>query len=225
MKVCVVIPAYNEAKTIGDILAALKEKGFDILVIDDGSTDNTGEIAANLGVMLIRHKENIGKGASMKEGTDFILKNTNCDAIITMDGDGQHKVGDIDNFIKMSEKEGSDIIVGNRMGYTKNMPFARLATNVFTSFLISGICKQKIPDTQCGFRLIKRKVIEAVDLVSTNYDTESEILIDAAQRGFKISSIPIKTIYKGERSDIHPVKDTIRFFALVIRTYFFGKQK
>jgi len=225
MKICVMIPAYNEKKNIGEIVGSLKSLGHDVLVIDDGSQDNTGDIAEKSGAVLIRHKRNYGKGASLKQGFNYFLKNTESDAVIIMDGDGQHRVEDISQFIKKAQRDNDDIIVGNRMGYTKNMPFLRKATNIFTSSVLSFICKQSIPDSQCGFRLIRRRVIQKIRLFSSRYDTESEMLINASRKGFKVSSVPIRTIYKGERSDIHPVKDSIRFFALIFRVFFGKKYK
>jgi len=220
MKTCVIIPAYNEAKTIGGIITGLKERGLDVLVIDDGSFDDTGKIAARSGAILISHERNLGKGIAMREGFDFILQNTNYDTLVIMDGDGQHRVKDVGKFLEKARKERDDIIVGNRMGYTKNMPFARFITNRFMSSLLSTVCKQRIPDTQCGFRFLSRRVIKTIRLNSSNYDIESELLIKASRRGFKIASVPIETVYTGERSEINPVTDTVRFMILLIRSYF-----
>ena len=97
------------------------------------------------------------------------------------------------------------------------MPFIRLATNVVTSLIVSILSRQKITDSQTGYRLIKRKVLEKVDLVTSNYETESEILIKAGRKGFKVSEVPIRTIYGGESSSINRFTDTLRFIKLVIR--------
>ncbi len=88
------------------------------------------------------------------------------------------------------------------------------------SFLLSAMCKQRIPDTQCGFRLIKRKILKKIKFESNNYDLESEILIKASRMKFKIASVPVETIYRNELSSIHPVKDTIRFVGLLVKLYF-----
>jgi len=218
MKACVLIPSYNVEDNIGDIVKRTKDMGIDPIVVDDGSTDDTEKVASENGALVMRHIKNLGKGASIKEGVDFILRMTNFDTIIIMDGDGQHNPDDIQKFIAHEREYDDDIIIGNRMSLTKNMPFVRLATNKFMSFLLSAMCKQRIPDTQCGFRLIKRRVLEKIKFESTKYDLESEILIKASRMKFKIASVPIETIYRNELSRIHPVKDTIRFIVLLVKS-------
>lgn len=219
MKACVLIPSYNEARTIGGIVEALKIKRFDVIVVDDGSMDDTGNVASRAGAVIISHPKNLGKGASIKEGFRFILDSTNHDAVIIMDGDGQHHPEDVERLLEHAKAYHDDLVIGNRMGETKNMPFVRFITNKITSRLISSICGQYIPDTQCGFRLLGRNLIKTLHLTSSKYDTESEMLINASRQGFKIASVPIRTIYAGEKSQIHPVKDTIRFIGLVIKSY------
>ncbi len=220
MKACVLIPSYNETKTIGGIVKELKTKGHDVLVVDDGSFDDTAKVAAREGAIIISHVKNLGKGASIKEGFNFIRKATNYDVVIIMDGDGQHHTEDVDRFLAHLEANNNDIVIGNRMGYTKNMPPIRFLTNKITSFLLSAMCGQHIPDTQCGFRLLTRSAIDTLRLTSSKYDTESEMLINASRKGLKIASIPIMTIYSGEKSEIHPVRDTIRFIILLVKSYF-----
>lgn len=213
MKICVVIPSLNESSTIAELVKKIIEFKLDVLVIDDGSQDNTSEIAGDSGAKVIRNEANEGKGASLSKGFRYCLEN-GYDAVITMDGDGQHSPDDLPVFIRGADSDNS-IIVGNRMQKTKNMPFVRLLTNKFMSWLISKVAKQKIPDTQCGFRLIKREVLEKVELSTARYEAESEILIKASKLGFKIGSVPIKSVYKGEVSKINPLTDTIRFIKYI----------
>jgi len=215
MKVCVLIPSYNEADTIGRVIRSVMRLGLGVIVVDDGSTDGTDKAARETGVVILRHMKNLGKGASIKEGVDFILRSTDYDAVLIMDADGQHEPGDAMKFIDRLRNHGEDIIVGNRMGSTVGMPFVRLLTNKFMSRLLSSICKQSIPDTQCGFKLIKREVLEKITLDSDNFDFDSEVLLKAARNNFKIASVPIKTIYRGEQSYINPIKDTMRFIRLL----------
>lgn len=217
IKTCVLIPSYNEARTVGGIIRELRDKGLSSCVIDDGSTDDTASIAKSSGAIVLRHDKNMGKGASLREGFKYVLKEDFAAALI-MDGDGQHETSDIDNFFKKMEDTDADIVIGNRMSDTSSMPLVRNITNKFMSYVISKLCGHKIPDTQCGFKLIKRKILEDINLESSNYEIESEILIKAAKKGFKIYSVPIKTVYKGEMSKINPIIDTIRFLALLIKT-------
>lgn len=220
MKTCVLIPSYNVSSTIGGIAKEIKDMGFDVIVVDDGSTDNTERAAADNGAIVMRHVKNLGKGASLKEGFDFILRMTNFDFVVIMDGDGQHSPKDIQKFIVHARKQSDDIVVGNRMGLTRNMPFVRNMTNRIMSSVLSTLCGQRIPDTQCGFRLIRRGVLEKIKLESSKYDLESELLIKASRRNMKIASVPVESIYRDELSRIHPVKDTIRFMSLLLKSYF-----
>ena len=216
MKACVVIPTHNESKAIAGLVAEVRKQGFDVLVVDDGSIDNTSKLAGEAGAVVLRNKVNQGKGASLIKGFNYTLSH-GYDAVITMDGDGQHLPEDISYFIRLAEYSESGLIIGNRMSKARGMPGLRLATNMFMSWVISKAAGQKIPDTQCGFRLLKKKVIQKLSLETDKYETESEILIKASRLGFKIESVPIKTIYAGEKSQINPFIDTIRFLRFIIK--------
>jgi len=210
VKTCVVVPTYNESKAIGSLVKRIGQQGLEVVIVDDGSTDDTAIVAKNNGATALRNKVNKGKGASLIEGFNYALEK-GFDAVITMDGDGQHLPEEIPYFIRLATYSNSDIFIGNRMLKKMNMPYLRIITNNFMSWLISKVAGQNIPDTQCGFRLIKRRVLENIDLKTSKYETESEIIIKASRMGFKIESIPIKTIYAGEKSQINPFIDTLRF--------------
>ncbi len=216
MKTCVITPTYNEAKSIAELVRQICEQNLQPLVIDDGSDDNTAQIAKENGAIVLRNEQNQGKGASLIRGFHYALEQ-NFDAVITMDGDGQHLVSDIPYFMRLAAYSDGSIFIGNRMNRPKSMPWLRLGTNKFMSWLISLIAKQKIPDTQCGFRLIKKDVLEKVNLKTSKYETESEILIQAARLGFKIESVPIKTVYGSEKSRINPIVDTARFIRFILK--------
>lgn len=219
MKICILIPVLNESRTIGFLVEQLRQRGLDCLVIDDGSTDRSGMIAKEKGAVVISHQEKQGKGASLKEGFEYILKN-NFDAVIAMDGDGQHAVEDLDPFLRAAEENPRRVITGNRMSNAKNMPRVRYLTNRFMSSLISFVCKQKVPDTQCGYRYIHRDILNILKLRSNDFEIESEILIQASRKDFQIHSVPIKTIYQDETSQIHPFKDTVRFIIYFTKELF-----
>lgn len=219
MNICVLIPSYNEAKTIGSLVKCLKTKRLDVLVIDDGSSDQTAEIAQQSGADILRLTKNKGKGASLKAGFRYAL-NKGYEAIITMDGDGQHSPEDIHKFIEKANNPEVDMLVGNRMSFSKEMPLVRWITNNLMSFLISIICWRNIRDSQCGFRLIKTKVLKEITLGSSNYEIESEIIIAAHKRHFRINFVPIQTIYAKEASQINPAVDAFRFFRFLFKLYF-----
>lgn len=221
MRACVIIPTYNESKTIAGLIRQVQSNGLEVIVIDDGSRDNTADIAEASKAFVLRNVKNLGKGASLAKGYDFALTH-GFDAVISMDGDGQHSSDDLPVFIRQAEFSDCAIIVGNRMSSIKQMPALRVATNRFMSWLISLVTGQRIPDTQCGFRLIKKELLEKLNLSTSKYETESEILIQAARLGFKIESVPVRTIYSGQKSQINPFVDTLRFLRFIIRESFRG---
>lgn len=219
MNYCVLIPSYNEERTIGGIIKNLQARHVPVYIVDDGSTDATYSIAVSAGAVVVRHKKNMGKGASMREGFKHILKK-GYDAVLVMDGDNQHEIDSIDDFVRKMDETGADMVIGNRMSDTASMPIVRKVTNRFMSWLISKICGQRVPDTQCGFRLIKINVLEKIKLESSNFEIESEIILKASGLGFKIASVPIKAVYQDEKSRINPAADTIRFISFMIRSVF-----
>jgi glycosyltransferase involved in cell wall biosynthesis len=214
---CVLIPSFNEARTIGPLVSSLREIGFTVYVVDDGSADDTASIAEAGGAIVLKHRYNKGKGASLREGFGHIVKK-GFDSVVAMDGDGQHDPADIEGFIEKMRSTGCDIVIGNRMMDTSSMPLVRILTNRFMSALISVMAGQRVPDSQSGFRLIRCEVLRRVELKSSNYEIESEMIIRSAKAGFRIESAPIRTIYSGEKSRINPVIDALRFVFFVFKT-------
>ncbi|MCK5392943.1 MAG: glycosyltransferase family 2 protein [Candidatus Omnitrophica bacterium] len=219
MNIWVIIPAYNESRSLEIVLKGLKDRNLSILVVDDGSKDNTYKLAKKWADVVIKSKRNFGKGVSIKKGISYLKENKLFDCIITMDADGQHSLLDLDKFIKEAEA-GVSVLVGNRMDNHSGMPLTRVVANNLMSWIISAITRQKIPDTQCGFRLIKKEVLEKITIKTKKFEIESEILIKAGRAGFTIKSIPIESIYyKNIRSRINPFIDTIRFFNFIFKNH------
>lgn len=214
MVACVVIPTYNESKEIGNVVRRLRQQNLEVVVIDDGSRDNTSLIARENGAVVIRNQTNEGKGTSLIKGFQYAIKN-NFDAVITMDGDGQHLPEEALNFINAAKGNNAVLFIGDRITNSRGMPNVRWLTNKFMSWLISKIIGQKIPDTQCGFRLIKTEALKKIRLKTSKYETESEIIIRISRAGYKIKSVPIKTVYKNEKSQISPFIDTLRFIKFI----------
>ncbi len=217
MKICVLIPIYNEGRKIGEVVHGVKARGLDVLVIDDGGTDGGGEIARREGAVVLRHDARQGKGRSLQRGFRYVLEH-GYDGVITMDGDGQHAVEDLDGFLRKAEEVPNSVIAGTRMQDTAGMPFVRRWTNRLMSLIISRICRQTVPDTQCGYRYIGREVLERGRWRSGDYEIETEVLIEASRLGVPILSVPVRTIYDGAVSHIHPWKDTLRFISFLWRT-------
>ena len=216
MKIAVVIPAHNEAKTIGPLVAAIRALDYDCLVVDDGSLDTTSTLASQAGAVVLKTARKSGKGHALRIGFEYVLKNA-YDALIAMDGDGQHSPADIPAFADCYKTTGADIICGNRMQNPRGMPLVRWVTNSFMSWFVSLVCHQHIPDTQCGFRLIKTRVLQAMNLECSDFEIETEVLVKASKKGFKVASVGIQSIYNGGVSKIRPVRDTFRFLAYLWR--------
>ena len=213
---CVVMPAYMEEQRIGDVVRRSLEHVNDIIVIDDGSTDRTGAEAAAAGATVIRHERNLGKGVALNTGFKYAREH-HFDYLITMDADGQHDPDDLPEFIEAYQRTGIPVLIGNRMGAVGNMPLVRKLTNRFMSWLLSREMRQYVPDTQCGFRLYRCDEIPFISTESTRYAAESEILLHVAARGIRIDAVPIAVIYRDEKSKISPVRDTLRFIAMIYR--------
>lgn len=216
MKVCALIPAYNEARHIAAVVQGCLAH-CPVVVIDDGSNDDTARLAAEAGAQVRRQPENTGKGNALKVAFEHALAE-HYDAVITLDGDGQHDPAQIPTIMSVAQQAPDvTIVVGSRMHDTRDMPFTRVLTNRVMSSIISHLCGQKVLDTQSGYRLISTSVLRAISLSATRYDIETELLLQASAAGFHISEIPIRTIYEDETSDICVPRETWRFLKLVWR--------
>ena len=216
-KTAAVIPAYNEEKHIAEVVRRTRQKLDDVLVVDDGSADKTAERAREAGAEVIVHEKNLGKGETIKTGLRHWL-DRQFDFVIILDADGQHPPEEIDRFVAAAlSADEPKLILGNRMNDVSSMPLVRRLVNRWMSQQISALCGQEIPDTQCGFRMLHRQLIPELLGGAARFDYETEMLIVASRKGFRIDSVPISTVYSDEVSSIHPVRDTLRFFKLMRR--------
>jgi len=218
MEVGVIIPAYNAARFLPELLPDIQRHcpGGQLLVVNDGSDDETGAVARTLTDHVIDHPVNRGKGAALATGYEWALAQR-LDWVYTMDADGQHLPAEMPRFLAAASDHDWDVVVGTRMADTGEMPWLRKATNRFTSSVISRLAGTRIPDSQSGYRLYRAACLATVRITSSHYDAESEILVRLARQGHGIGSVPISTVYGDEKSAIHPVRDTVRFFRLVQR--------
>ncbi len=216
--VAALIPCYFEEKRIRDVAARAHLQLDTVLVVDDGSTDGTEKEAQAAGVEVIRHTVNQGKGAAIKTGLRELSARPSIEYALILDGDGQHLPEEIPNFLEVANRTHEPMLVGTRMSDTRTMPFVRKMTNRFMSWQISRVCGQEVPDSQCGFRMIHRDLGPALAAIETvKFDYETEMLVVASRRGCKIGAVPVSTIYGDEKSKIHPVRDTIRFYQMMAR--------
>jgi glycosyltransferase involved in cell wall biosynthesis len=216
MKPLALIPAYNSSEFLANLLPDIKNHISDILVVDDGSTDATSQIAQSVGVNYICHPSNLGKGAALKTGFNFALDN-GFDIVITLDSDGQHKPQYIPSFLQSYANSGRDLIIGSRIRDKVDMPFPRRVSNWTTSHLLSLLLRIKIEDLQSGFRLYSRRLLESVFLESDHFELETEIVIKAVQAGMPPHFIPIKVEYGyGFPSHMNGFVDTLRWCRRVL---------
>ena len=219
--IAVLIPALNAAQTLRELLSKVKSvvPRESIVVVDDGSTDATAGIAQESGAFVIQHVVNRGKGAALRSGFKHILGRPDFSCVITLDADLQHDPDEIPKFAARWKQGGVDVIVGCRRRLGSGMPFDRMLSNTITSLLVSARAGVVIKDSQSGYRCISREVLSAVEIESEGYEAETEMLIKAARKGFKIDSVPIATIYGKERSNMTHWQTTKRFLQVLLREY------
>ena len=212
-----VIPAYNESATIRDVVERTIPQVGLVVVVDDGSTDQTADIVSELPVRLVRHATNTGKGESIIDGIKLAL-GQGAEYIVTLDGDGQHKPEDIPRLLAVTRSQPGKIIVGSRMAHKENFPISRYRANRFANFWISWAAGYPVEDSQSGFRvypgaLMQEKRIR--DMNTHGFVFESEILIEAARCGYKSIPVEVDAIYSkaARASHFRPVRD----IALIVR--------
>ena len=199
MKFITIIPAYNEEKAIKSVVECALKYG-DVLVVDDGSDDNTYNLAKRADVKIVKHEKNRGKGAAIKSGLKEAL-NSNYDVLILLDGDGQHNPDCIPSFI--SNMDGNELVIGSRFkkGNPENMPVWRKLSNKITTNLIKFGTGYRLTDSQSGFRAISRNAAGLfLDIKYNDYLYESEMFYRAARHNIKVSEAPIPCTYGDEKS-------------------------
>ncbi len=214
---CVLIPAFNAAKTIGEVVRRAKAEGLAIIVVDDGSTDETAAVAVEQGALVISHLRNQGKGCALRTGFMHALR-SRFEGVVTLDSDGQYDPSEIQQLIAAGERQHAGLVLGNRMLNGTPMPRARRWINALMSLLVSMRIRQRIPDSQCGFRFIRKEVLDTIPLRARRFEAETELVVWAAARRWKIISVPVRSIYQRHASHIRPVRDALRFLGVLIRS-------
>jgi glycosyltransferase involved in cell wall biosynthesis len=208
---CVVIPCLNEAASIHDLVRRVRSTLPSILVIDDGSTDETAPLAETAGACVIRHARPQGKGSALVHGWTAARQKGFAWAM-AMDGDGQHAPDDLPAFLGCAEQTGARLVVGNRMDNPVGMPWLRRQVNRWMSRQLSRLAGCHLPDTQNGFRLMHLDSWAQLAVTAGHFEIESEILWRFARAGHSIRFVPVQVIYRRERSKINPLRDTLRWF-------------
>jgi len=206
-----VIPCLNEAAAIESVVQQVRAHLPSVIVVDDGSSDGTGERAARARAEVLRHKHTQGKGAALMTGLNR-ARERGFDWAIILDGDGQHSPDDIPSFLRCAEQTGAALIAGNRMSDAAQMPWLRRQVNRWMSRRLSLIAGRELPDSQCGFRLLRLEEWSRLVLKTRHFEVESEMLLAFVAAGYTVEHVPIRVIYKTEQSKIHPLRDTLRWF-------------
>jgi glycosyltransferase involved in cell wall biosynthesis len=221
MNVCALIPAFNEAATIADVVNGVKPHVQAVAVIDDGSTDETAAIAEAAGAEVLRHTENQGKGNAVRTGLAYALSRP-FTHVLLMDGDLQHRPEDVPKLVEAASTTNADLVVGERVFDKSQMPRSRYYSNTIGSRALSSFIGSPIKDSQSGFRLIRSEVLRGLTLTATGYEVETEMLIKLARRRIRITSVPVALSY-GAKSKLRPIRDTTRTCFLAVYYRFLNK--
>ena len=228
-KITVGIPAFNEEKNIAAIIIGLKKITDKIIVCNDGSTDSTGEIAKELGAIVINHEKNLGYGAGIK--SIFLkAKEMKSEMLVTVDADGQHDVRDITKIVTLIQEDKAEIVIGSRfLEKAENIPeYRKFGIKLITKVTNLSL-SQSLTDSQSGFRAYSKKVLEKLVLSDKGMGISTEILIKANNFNFRIGEVPIKVSYEGETSTENPVShgtsvlfSTIKYTSIEHPIKFYG---
>jgi len=220
LRVFCVIPAFNEEKYIYDVAKIAKEFVDVVVVVDDGSIDKTFSRAIDSGAVVLRHEENMGKGAALRTGFKYALEH-GADIVVTLDGDMQHDPLEIPKFLEKIREEGVDIVVGSRfLEKVKGMPIQRRLSNFITTKVLNKVFKVPVTDSQSGFRAFKRKVLEKITFKDNRYGAETEILIEAKRKGLNMVEGGIWVKHVNKKTKIRPIRETFSWIWLIIKKYF-----
>lgn len=212
--ISIVIPVFNEAGILATLLGrvqALKLTQAEIIVVDDGSTDGSAEVALNAGASVVRHPYNIGNGAAVKSG----IRAARGKVIVLMDGDGQHKPEDIPKLLE--EASNYHMVVGARAKGSK-LRFHRYAANLLYNLLASYVTRFKVQDLTSGFRVLaRREALRFIDLLPNTFSYPTTLTLAFLRSGFTVKYVPIQTLYRAGQSKISLITDGIRFLLIITK--------
>lgn len=221
----VIIPAYNEEKTIQDIASRVLAICSNVIVINDGSKDNTLDIIRQMNIQMINHENNTGKASSLWDGIQAAVGMPNVTSVITIDADGQHLPEDIPKLIEKHNQYPNDVIIGARLLKQENAPKKRLFANKFADFWVSWAAGHRIHDSQSGFRLYPTQVFDGLWIphgASRRFVFESQILIEVGKNNYNFQAVPVESIYPDDARPSHfrPVKDITAIVLMVAASLF-----
>ena len=230
LKIAVGLPAFNEEKNIALIISKIGKITDTIIVCNDGSLDLTGEIASKMGAIVVTHDKNLGYGAAIRS-LFLKSKELDVDVLVTFDADGQHDVNDIENVLKPILDDKADLVIGSRFldrSKDDTPSYRKTGIKIITK-LTNVSLKEKISDSQSGFRSYSKDVLSKIVPSDYGMGVSSEILIKASNNNFRIAEVPIKISYDGDTSTHHPVShgvsvimSTLKFISIDHPLKFYG---
>ena len=224
------IPSYNEEKNIAGIIQKLSQIADTIIICNDGSTDSTGKIAEKMGAIVINHERNLGYGAAIRS---LFLKarELDCDMLVTLDSDGQHRLEDVLPVSEPIIKNQADLVIGSRFleGNQENIPKYRKAGIKMITKLANISLEESVTDSQSGFRAYNKKILSEITPSEQGMGVSNEILMKSSKKGFKITEVPIVVSYEGKTSTQHPIShgvsvslSTLKFISIEHPLNFYG---
>jgi glycosyltransferase involved in cell wall biosynthesis len=210
-----IIPAYNESKRITPVVSGALTH-LPVLVVDDGSSDETAQMAEIIGAEVLQLSPNRGKGAALKSGFQQAIIE-GFEAVLTLDADGQHDPAEIPKFVAAYKRSNADLIIGERD--FSQIPLVRRLANTIGKWSFSWAVGEQIRDNQSGYRLISKRIMEAMlESEESGFEFEVEMIVICILQGYHLDWVPIRTIYTGEGSHIHPMKHIIEFSRMILQT-------
>lgn len=206
-----VVPCFNEGATIAALVVAVRRHIPTVIVVDDGSTDNTSTLARAAEATVVSHARNLGKGAALRTGLQHALTK-GFEWAFTLDGDGQHAPDDLPAFLRCAGQTGALLVVGNRMYNAHSIPWVRRQVNWWLSRQLSRRVGKSLPDSQCGYRLIHLKTWTGLPLKTQHFEVESETLMAFLVAERPVAFVPIQVIRRGRSSHIQPIADSWRWW-------------
>jgi glycosyltransferase involved in cell wall biosynthesis len=218
MRPAALIPAFNEAGSVSQVVTGLRAELPQVVVVDDGSTDGTAERAREAGAHVIRHMRNRGKGHAIRTGLEYLLGGLGgeCSHVLLIDGDMQHLPLEALRLLGAAAETGADLVLGERQFCRERMPPSRYYANHVGSRVLSWFAGVPLRDTQCGLRVFRIDALRRLPLTASGYEIETEMLIKVRRLGGRIISVPVTAVYSGQRSKLRPVRDTTRTCFLAV---------
>lgn len=212
---CIIIPTYNNCRTVADVVKRSLKVCTDVIVVDDGSTDNTAQTLSGLNISVLAHDTNQGKGQALKTGLSF-ARNKGFTHAITLDADGQHFPEDVPVLVEASEMVPEAIIVGCRNLTSENMPRKNTFANRFSNFWFRLQTAQRLDDTQSGFRIYPLGSLRGMRLITSRYEAELELLVYAAWNGTEVRGVPVRVLYQPDGERVSHFRPFLDFFRITV---------